>query len=232
MRVARGLWAGLAAVSPLAIPLLASALSVADPAVLGRAASLMGGFLVISLTANVAMALRRPANLEMRRQAPIVTKAKKQPLLDAVGLVAFLIYLVAWFAFIPADVVRLRILPPLPEWTRATGLAFAMLGSVFSHLAVWQNVFATPAIQQQAGQRVIDTGVYGVVRHPLYAGNLAFFAGSALWLGSLAALLGVSVILVATLARVVIEERYLRDALPGYRQYAGRVRARLIPFVI
>jgi protein-S-isoprenylcysteine O-methyltransferase Ste14 len=232
MRVARGLWAGLAAASPLAIPLLVSALWVADPAVLARAAWLIAGVLAISSIAHLSMALRRPANLEMRRQRPIVARAKKQPLVDAVGVMAFLVYLMGWFAFIPIDAGRLRLLPLPPGWIMAAGLAAAMLGSILGHLAVWENAFATPAIQQQVGQKVIDTGLYGVVRHPLYAGNLLFFAGSALWLGSLAALLGVSVILVATLARVAIEERYLRDALPGYRQYARRVRARLIPFVI
>ena len=63
-------------------------------------------------------------------------------------------------------------------------------------------------------------------------GNLLLFAGAALWLGSTAALIGVSVHLAATLARIRIEEAFLRENLPDYAAYAARVRARLIPFVV
>jgi len=232
MRVLRGVWAGLMAATTLAVPLLVSSVLVGDREVTARAAWLIAGVLSISIFAKVAMAMLRPANLEMRRQPPIVGRARKQPVVDAVGLVAFLTYLIAWMAFIPVDAGRFHLLAPPPAWAMAAGLAAAIVGLSISHLAVWQNVFATPAIQQQAGQRVIDTGLYGLIRHPLYAGNLLFFAGAALWMGSLAALAGVAVILVATLARIVIEERYLRAQLPAYADYARRVRARLVPFVI
>ena len=79
---------------------------------------------------------------------------------------------------------------------------------------------------------MVDTGVYRLIRHPIYAGNLLICGGMALWLGSYAALAGVSVLLVATVGRIVIEEAHLRANLPGYGDYAKRVRGRLIPFLI
>lgn len=108
-------------------------------------------------------------------------------------------------------------------------------GLAISYAAVWQNAFATPTVHDQTadGQRVVDTGVYAFIRHPLYAGNLVTFSGLALWLGSYAALTGVAVMLAFTLARIMLlEEPHLLRALPDYADYAKRVRARLIPFLL
>jgi len=71
-----------------------------------------------------------------------------------------------------------------------------------------------------------------VVRHPFYAGMLLVYPGAALWLGSYAAAIAAGGFLVLTLARIVIEERYLRANVPGYSDYAGRVRSRLIPYLL
>lgn len=83
----------------------------------------------------------------------------------------------------------------------------------------------------QAGQRVVDTGLYGVVRHPMYAATLGLFLSMPLVLGSflsLAALLAYPAILVI---RIRDEERVLTKGLPGYAAYTRRVRWRLIPFL-
>jgi protein-S-isoprenylcysteine O-methyltransferase Ste14 len=101
-------------------------------------------------------------------------------------------------------------------------------------LAVAQNRYAAPTVQDQSGlgQEVVDTGLYGLIRHPLYAGNLLSWAGASLWLGSTAALLGVLGLVLFTVARIAVEEAELRRTLPGYEAYARRVRARLIPFLV
>ena len=112
------------------------------------------------------------------------------------------------------------------------GAGMALAGLAFSYLAIAQNRYAAPTIHQQAGQRLIDTGLYAVVRHPFYAGMLLVYAGTALWLGSYAAAVASTAFLVMTLARIVIEEAHLRRALPGYGAYARRVRGRLIPFLL
>lgn len=235
MRILSGLWDAVKAVLFAGALLVVPALLIAGAGpVLDRALWLLAGYGVVATVAKLAMALRRPASLEVRRLDWIAAKSKRQPLIDVIGLLAYMGYIIAWFAFIPLDTARLHLFAPPAPWASAVGMAAALAGASLSNLAIWQNAFAAPAIHDQSdrGQRVIDHGLYGLVRHPLYAANLLFFAGTALWLGSLAALLGVAVNLAATLARIGIEERWLRANLPGYADYALRVRARLIPFLI
>ena len=76
---------------------------------------------------------------------------------------------------------------------------------------------------------MVDTGIYGLVRHPMYAGNPLVNVGLGLWLGSYAAALFAAVPLGLLMSRIVLEERFLRRELPGYPAYAARVRYRLLP---
>lgn len=230
-----GVWAGLRAGLMIVVPaaallLVPAALVPQHEQIWTRALALVGVYAVISLSANVALATLRPASFAVRR----ARKTRGQPRIDTVGLVAYLAFIAGWLVFIPLDAGGLQLLPPPPAWLSLLGGVAVIAGSSISYLAVWQNRFASPNIEDQSdrGQQVVDTGLYGLVRHPLYAGNLIFFAGVALWMGSLAALIAVAVHLAATLARIVVEERFLRANLADYAAYAGRVRARLIPFVI
>lgn len=186
----------------------------------------------VSLTASGLLAALRPASFQVRQQGYVAAPERRQPWIDAVGLSAYLILLLGWLVFIPLDVFRLKVLPPPATLVRVVGAGGAVCGLVLAYVAIAQNQFAAPTIHEQTGQQVIQTGLYGVVRHPFYAGMLLVYAGAALWLGSYAAAIGSVVFLVLTLARIVIEERYLRERLPGYDVYARRVRARLIPGIL
>jgi protein-S-isoprenylcysteine O-methyltransferase Ste14 len=192
----------------------------------------MGLLSTIVIGAQVAMALFRPASFDVRQGGFVADKSKRQPLIDVLALFAYAMLLAAWLAFIPLDVFVLHVLPAPAGWVSGLGLATALAGNFVAYSAVWQNRFAAPTIHDQVGQQVIDSGIYGLIRHPLYAGNLMMFAGGALWLGSTAAAIATVAQLAATLWRIRMEEAYLRTALPGYSDYARRVRARLIPFVI
>ena len=187
---------------------------------------------VMSVTGQVALAAFRPASFEVRRQPWVADRTKSQPLVDAIGLVAYGLFLAAWVVFIPADVFSLRLLPAPPAAVSALGLAMALAGYGVAQLAIWNNPFAAPTIHDQVDQQVIDTGVYSLIRHPLYAGNLLFFAGSALWLGSTSACLATLIQLAATLFRIGVEEAHIKARLPAYADYARRVRGRLIPYVL
>jgi protein-S-isoprenylcysteine O-methyltransferase Ste14 len=199
-----------------------------------RAWAFLGAYGALSLAGSVTLAVARPASFKVRQQGLVAAKAKRQPLIDAVGSVFYAVCILAWFAFIPIDVFRLRLLPPPISPVSAAGAAAAIAGLVVTYAAIAQNQFAARTIhdQRQDGQRVIDTGLYAVVRHPFYAGALLFYMGAALWLGSYAALIGASGFLFLTLARIGIEEAYLRQTLPAYAGYARRVRGRLIPYLL
>lgn len=191
----------------------------------------LAGFGGGSAFASGLLAALRPASFRVRQQGLLARAEKQQPLIDALGLLAYLTFALGWFAFIPLDVFRWRLAPPPPGAIQGLGVVAVMAGLSIAYVAVGQNRFAAPTIHDQSaeGQRVIETGLYGVVRHPFYAGMLLVYAGAALWLGSYAAAVASVGFLIMTLARIVIEERYLREHLSGYAPYAQRVRARLIP---
>jgi protein-S-isoprenylcysteine O-methyltransferase Ste14 len=187
------------------------------------------------LAANLALAIWRPAHFRVRQQSVVAGKGRGQPRMDAVGSALLVGFGVAWFAFIPLDVFRLHLLPAPAAWLTWVGALMAALGVTLTPMAVWENRFATPNVQDQSadGQQLVDTGVYRLVRHPIYLGYALLIGGEALWLGSIAAaLIGAGVYLAATAWRITIEERDLRARLPGYDAYARRVRGRLIPFLL
>jgi protein-S-isoprenylcysteine O-methyltransferase Ste14 len=102
----------------------------------------------------------------------------------------------------------------------------------------WVGVLATNSfaatqvrLQPERGQRVISTGPYGVVRHPMYAYSLLLMIGAPLLLGSLWGLLGLILFVPLLAARLLGEEAMLMEGLPGYRDYAAKVRFRLVPGV-
>jgi protein-S-isoprenylcysteine O-methyltransferase Ste14 len=84
-------------------------------------------------------------------------------------------------------------------------------------------------IQADRGHAVVDSGPYALVRHPLYVGAVLMFTGVALALGSWWALFPVGMVVVILLVRTALEDRTLRNELPGYQAYAQRVRYKLIP---
>ncbi len=98
-------------------------------------------------------------------------------------------------------------------------------------LVVIQNSFAASTVQVETGQTVVSTGLYGLVRHPMYTGNVITIVGFPLALGSYWGLVSVIPGLVALVVRIRDEERLLVEQLDGYREYAQTARYRLVPYV-
>jgi protein-S-isoprenylcysteine O-methyltransferase Ste14 len=101
-------------------------------------------------------------------------------------------------------------------------------------LVVWVmkvNSFASRTIQVEAGQRVISTGPYRMVRHPLYSGSLVMWLATPLALGSYIAWPAFALLIPFYVFRLLNEEKVLRQELPGYPEYCLRTRFRLVPFV-
>ena len=86
-------------------------------------------------------------------------------------------------------------------------------------------------IQTERGHRVVDTGLYAIVRHPMYATIFPLFFGMPLALGSYWALIPGVLVSLLLVVRTVLEDRTLQNELPGYKEYCSRVRYRLIPGV-
>lgn len=122
---------------------------------------------------------------------------------------------------------------PSPLWLSLLGLVLIALGYGLSAWALAENRFFHSVVRIRAdqGHVVCDSGPYRFVRHPGYAGSLVSLAGTILALNSVWTLIPVGAALIVTLARTALEDQALHDELPGYRDYARRVRFRLLPGV-
>jgi len=121
--------------------------------------------------------------------------------------------------------------PPFPAWLVIIGFILITLGYSFADWALVENRFFSTMvrIQTDRGHVVCDSGPYRIVRHPGYAGNILPLLGIALALSSLWTLIPAAAALIITVIRTALEDRTLRDELPGYEDYTRRVRYRLIP---
>lgn len=121
----------------------------------------------------------------------------------------------------------------VPWWVVGIGYALFLIGLAGMAWAEAVNKFFEPTvrIQTDRGHHVIDTGPYALVRHPGYASAFPLVVGMALALGSYRALIPAVLCVVILLVRTVLEDRTLRTELPGYLEYAGRVRFRILPGV-
>lgn len=121
--------------------------------------------------------------------------------------------------------------PAFPLWLIVLGFFLISLGYAFAAWAVVENRFfySVVRIQVDRGHVVCDTGPYRIVRHPGYAGNVLALPGMVLALSSMWTLIPAAVALIIAVLRTELEDQTLQDELPGYPDYARRVRYRLIP---
>jgi protein-S-isoprenylcysteine O-methyltransferase Ste14 len=138
----------------------------------------------------------------------------------------------AWLVVMPLDAVRFQ-WSHMPGWLQVLG-ALLLLGSFYLFFLTFrENTYLSPAVrlQSERGQRVVSTGPYHVVRHPMYATAIIFLAGTTFLLGSWYGLIPALVLILGIAFRAVQEERTLRAELPGYEEYMAQVKYRLIPYV-
>jgi protein-S-isoprenylcysteine O-methyltransferase Ste14 len=118
-----------------------------------------------------------------------------------------------------------------PMWAAVLGDVLVASGFVVIFLVYRENPFTAATVEVAAGQTVITTGPYAVVRHPMYAGGSLYMLGTPLALGSYWGFLALAAMIPFLLWRLLDEERMLTRDLPGYAAYCGRVRYRLVPLV-
>jgi protein-S-isoprenylcysteine O-methyltransferase Ste14 len=168
-----------------------------------------------------------PALLE-ERMKPLIQREQKP--WDKVLMAAFLLLWCAWFVVMALDAARFG-WSVVPLWLRVLGAIAIAVAMYIMFLVMRTNSFAAPVVKIQAerGHRVISDGPYAIVRHPMYGGALLLIVGTPLLLGSWWGLAMLPLIVVLLGTRAVMEERTLMAELPGYADYATRVRYRLIP---
>jgi protein-S-isoprenylcysteine O-methyltransferase Ste14 len=118
---------------------------------------------------------------------------------------------------------------PVPIVISLVGDVLVAVGLGLAMLVVLQNSHAAATVQVESGQKVVSTGLYGLVRHPMYAGNLIMMVGIPLALGSYWGLVFVIPGVIGLAFRIRDEEKLLTEDLDGYREYTQEVRYRLVP---
>jgi protein-S-isoprenylcysteine O-methyltransferase Ste14 len=156
---------------------------------------------------------------------PVAEKERSQRIIQGFASIAFVAAVV-----VPA-------LDHRCHWSRAplpaviVGDTLVGLGFLIVFLVFRENTFTSSVIEVAAQQRVVDTGLYAVVRHPMYVGGLILVAGVPLALGSLVGLATFLPFAGVIVWRLLDEERFLESHLAGYAAYGDKVRFRLIPRV-
>ena len=171
-----------------------------------------------------------PALLAERYKKPGAGNQKGWDTYVVYGLIAGFI---AWIVIMPLDAERYGWSGYFPVWLKALGGAGLLASSFFFFRSYTDNTFLSPLVRIQTDrkQRVVSTGVYGFVRHPMYLGGILLFIGTPMLLGSLWGI-GIGAAMLLLLAgRIVGEEKMLTDELEGYADYTTRVHYRLIPGV-
>jgi len=183
-------------------------------------------FFVVSSTIGIYLAIYNPVLLERRMNVgPAAEKETSQKIITVFALLGFISLLV-----FPAFDHRFG-WSPVPPYVSVAGDILLLLGFVLTFVVVVENCYAASTIQVAEGQKVVSTGLYAYVRHPMYAGVLPMLVGMPLALDSWWGLFGLVLIVPALIWRLIDEEKFLCNNLPGYTEYANKVKYRLIPFV-
>lgn len=184
---------------------------------------LMAILFIPMFCAGVVMMIKNPALLASRLDAK-EKRGKQSAVVKLSGLMFLCGFIVAglgvrfdWFVL------------PMPV---CIGGAVSFIVAYILYAEVLrENTYLSRTIEVQEGQKVIDTGLYGIVRHPMYSATLLLFLSMPLVLGSVWSFLIFLVYPFIIAARLKDEEKFLEEELEGYREYKEKVKYRLIPFV-
>lgn len=201
----------------------------------GGTARWAGGWLFLAELGGIGLALglwlaRYDPGLLAERMAMGMQPAQKT--WDKVFMATVFVLWFGWLVLMALDAARFH-WSQVPPWAQALGAILIALCMYLAYLTFRENSFAAPVvkIQSERGHRVVSSGPYAYVRHPMYSGAVLFFIGTPLLLGSWYGLAAAPLLIAVLAVRAVMEERTLCDELPGYRDYAARVRYRLAPWI-
>ena len=184
---------------------------------------LMGILFIPMLFAGVIMLLKCPELLRKRLNADEREPEQKRAVARS-GIVFLAAFLVAGFNYRFGWVV-------MPAWSAWLAAEVFLLAYLLYAEVMRENAYLSRTVEVQEGQRVVDTGLYGIVRHPMYSATLLLFLSMPLVLGSPLSFAIMLFYIPIIRGRILNEERVLADGLEGYAEYLKRVKYRLIPHI-
>ena len=184
---------------------------------------LMAILFIPMFIAGIVLMIKNPELLEKRLNAK--EKQKEQDLVVKLSGLMFLIgFIVAGLGF------RFNWYT-LPRFIVIIAAIIFLFAYILYTIVLKQNTYLSRTIEVQENQKVIDTGLYGIVRHPMYSATLLLFLSMPLVLGSIYSFIIFLAYPFIIARRIKSEEKFLETNLPGYSEYKQKVKYRLIPFI-
>ena len=183
----------------------------------------MGILFVPMFLAGLVMMAKNPELLKKRLDAK--EKQREQNIVIKLsGLMFFIGFIVAGLNYRFAWHI-------LPLWVSIAAAVVFLIAYLLYAEVLRENTYLSRTIEVQENQKVIDTGLYGIVRHPMYSVTLLLFLAMPLVLGSIISFIIFLAYPFIIAARIKGEEKFLAEELEGYKEYQKRVKYKLIPFV-
>ena len=184
---------------------------------------LMAALFIPMLIVGVVMMIKNPALLRKRLNAKEEEKEQKD-VLKFSALMFLAAFIIAGLNFRFKWIV-------LPDWISWAAVAMFLLSYGLYAEVMRENAYLSRTVEVQENQKVIDTGLYGIVRHPMYMSTLFLFLAMPLVLGSLISFLIMLLYIPIIAKRIRNEEQVLEKGLQGYTEYKQKVKYKVIPFI-
>lgn len=183
----------------------------------------MGMLFVPMLVAGIVMYFKAPDLLESRLRAK-ETQSEQKQVIGFSGIMFLLVFILAGLNYRFKWII-------LPEIAVYIGIAIFLLSYALFGEVLRENRYLSRVIEVQKDQKVVDSGLYGIVRHPMYFTTLFLFLSMPLLLNSLPSFIVMLSYIPIIVKRIRNEEEVLEKELSGYKEYKRKVRYRLIPFI-
>ncbi len=183
----------------------------------------MGVLFIPIFIVGIVMMIKSPELLEKRLNAKEEQSEQKTVLLLS-GIMFLAAFIVAGLNYRFGWII-------LPVWVNIAAAAIFLFGYALYAEVLRENVYLSRTVEVQENQKVIDTGLYGVVRHPMYMSTLILFLALPLVLGSVLSMCIMLFYIPIIIMRIKNEEQVLKDGLEGYAEYMKKVKYRIIPFI-
>ena len=184
---------------------------------------LMGILFIPMLIAGIVLMIKNPELLRKRLNAK-EKEAQQRSVLLFGGLMFIGGFVVAGLDY------RFQWLV-LPKWLVILSAVIFLFAYLLYAEVLRENTYLSRTVEVQQGQKVIDTGLYGIVRHPMYTSTVLLFLSMPLVLGSLFSFVIFLIYPIIMVKRIKNEEQVLEEGLAGYTEYKKRIKYRVIPFI-